>query len=1015
MNRQDLPQGAGGGSNPPSTASQIQSMEDIAMEDMNTVMDTGNHISIASLTVECHQLFREILDNIQQSDEFDIVETQFGRLNIWASNIGAVTNGNSSLDYRLRLSDDIKSMVLQLLEVLKGSLRQAIDGGRDSTRWAQIFGEVIEAASASLDRLQNLAIVIKKSSARSRNLRSKALSSDDEVNFKDFILKVLKHRFKEANGSLCEQVAESIALRRKQFDYKIRHQRKLACGTTDLGPFNSPPEPSMTGTKHRLAVPQTDHGEMDIDTRKPKRDRYIAPHGGPCAVVPSETNASTLDTKVFRETLPGHKTPRSIVSQGTSVRDLDQEYPPPPASALEQKECTCPYCCEILLSAQAKNERWWKHHVDTDLEPYSCISEKCRSSLTQFAKFQDWIHHMDTHGPSNIAWGVHLEMFRCPICEALEPFRWKEEFMDHMNSHHAERFTQAQLLTLSRRSTVVRKPHICPFCNCMPEDIAKITPQNRGKITELLPRHIASHVRSLAFMALPYRDDINDYKSEPSRDQFGEESSARSCKISDITDLEVEWSKLFAKFEGMEFMEPGDLGSPYQDDTTKVPFSHSPPRLEWAFLPLEEYHIQEDAVMQRFIATQEEMKQQNPTEATNVQGGEIGNTLQAASLKGHYNIVKLLLAKGADVNAQGGGFGSALQAASVNGHESVIELLLGKGVDVNAQGGYYGNALQAASVQGHENIVKLLLAKGADVNAQGGCYGNALQAASLKGRYGIVELLLGKGADVNAQGGEFDNALQAASLKGHENIVKLLLAKGADVNAQGGYYGNALYAASYSGHDGIVKLLLAKGADVNAQGGHYGNALQAASVKGHENIVKLLLAKGADVNAQGGYYGNALYAASVEGHENIVKLLLAKGADVNAQVGYYGNALQAASVQGHESIIELLLGKGADVNAQGGGFGNALQAASVQGHESIIELLLGKGADVNAQGGEFDNALQAASVQGYKNIVKLLLAKGADVNAQGGYYGNALQAASVKGHYGVVELLLSKGAAMTTF
>ncbi|KAJ5706534.1 NACHT nucleoside triphosphatase [Penicillium malachiteum] len=394
----------------------------------------------------------------------------------------------------------------------------------------------------------------------------------------------------------------------------------------------------------------------------------------------------------------------------------------------------------------------------------------------------------------------------------------------------------------------------------------------------------------------------------------------------------------------------------------------------------------------------------------NTRGGEYGNALQAASLGGHQEIVKLLLEKGADVNTQGGYFSNALQAASRGGHQEIVKLLLEKGADVNTQGGYYSNALQAASRGGHQETVKLLLEKGADINAQGGSYGNALQAASQGGYQDTVKLLLEKGADVNAQGGYYSNALQAASRGGHQDTVKLLLEKGADVNAQGGYFSNALQAASQGGYQDTVKLLLEKGADVNAQGGYFSNALQAASLRGYQEIVKLLLEKGADVNTQGGYYSNALQAASRGGHQDTVKLLLEKGADVNAQGGYFSNALQAASQGGHQDTVKLLLEKGADVNAQGGYFSNALQAASQGGYQDTVKLLLEKGADVNAQGGYFSNALQAASQGGHQDTVKLLLEKGADINAQGGSYGNALQAASLRGYQEIVKLLLEKGA-----
>ena len=394
----------------------------------------------------------------------------------------------------------------------------------------------------------------------------------------------------------------------------------------------------------------------------------------------------------------------------------------------------------------------------------------------------------------------------------------------------------------------------------------------------------------------------------------------------------------------------------------------------------------------------------------NAQSGRETNALQAASVEGHIEIVKLLLSKGTDVNIHCGLYGSALQAASFRGHTDIVKFLLYKGANVNSKGGEYGSALHAASLEGHTEIVKLLLEVGADVKIQGGEYADTLQAASFKGSTDIVRLLLGKAADVNFQGGLYGNALQAASVEGHIEIVKLLLEMGADVNSQGGIYGNALQAASSGGHAEIVNIILHKGADVDIQGGEYGNALQAASAEGHIEIVKLLLEMGAKVNINGGGETNALQAAALEGHTEIVKLLLDNGADVNFHGGLYDTALQAASLDGAVETVNILLHEGANVNSQGGEYGNALQAASVEGHIEIVKHLLGMGAKVNINGGGETNALQAAALEGHTEIVKLLLDNKADVNFSGGLYGNALQAASFKGCTEIVNILLSRGA-----
>lgn len=46
-----------------------------------------------------------------------------------------------------------------------------------------------------------------------------------------------------------------------------------------------------------------------------------------------------------------------------------------------------------------------------------------------------------------------------------------------------------------------------------------------------------------------------------------------------------------------------------------------------------------------------------------------------------------IISKGADVNAQGGYFGNALQAASSRGHQEIVKLLLDQGADVNIPNG----------------------------------------------------------------------------------------------------------------------------------------------------------------------------------------------------------------------------------------------------------------------------------------------------------------------------------------
>lgn len=110
-------------------------------------------------------------------------------------------------------------------------------------------------------------------------------------------------------------------------------------------------------------------------------------------------------------------------------------------------------------------------------------------------------------------------------------------------------------------------------------------------------------------------------------------------------------------------------------------------------------------------------------------GADVNAALSPAAVGGHLNIVKYLVAKGANVRANGS---NALSKAARAGHFEVIKYLVGKGADVRA---YDDEALfQALEIYWdnggdedvyhlplqHINIIKYLIKKGANVNARDG-------------------------------------------------------------------------------------------------------------------------------------------------------------------------------------------------------------------------------------------------------------------------------------------------------
>jgi len=127
------------------------------------------------------------------------------------------------------------------------------------------------------------------------------------------------------------------------------------------------------------------------------------------------------------------------------------------------------------------------------------------------------------------------------------------------------------------------------------------------------------------------------------------------------------------------------------------------------------------------------------------ESGSVGHTpLMLAAYRGRLDLVKQLLAAGADVHAQTEHGLTALASAAWGGktsaYEQVMQELLAHGARPDAE------ALTAAGRKGSAEMVKLLVEAGADVN-EVSRWGTALHLAVDEGRADTVAALLAAGAD----------------------------------------------------------------------------------------------------------------------------------------------------------------------------------------------------------------------------------------------------------------------------
>jgi len=183
-------------------------------------------------------------------------------------------------------------------------------------------------------------------------------------------------------------------------------------------------------------------------------------------------------------------------------------------------------------------------------------------------------------------------------------------------------------------------------------------------------------------------------------------------------------------------------------------------------------------------------------------GREDAVALYVAARAGHAEVMRVLLAAGAEADGAGRDGRTALFAAAAGGRKPAVELLLAAGADVHASSKdgrtvlhavmntpRYSEAGEILPGQDHAGVARLLIAKGADVNAadaQGltplafaaGYYGSRRDTAPLRAE--LVRIFLEAGARHDLRDGNGQTALHHAAERYDMEAVKALLAAGAD-------------------------------------------------------------------------------------------------------------------------------------------------------------------------------------------------------------------------------------------
>ena len=179
------------------------------------------------------------------------------------------------------------------------------------------------------------------------------------------------------------------------------------------------------------------------------------------------------------------------------------------------------------------------------------------------------------------------------------------------------------------------------------------------------------------------------------------------------------------------------------------------------------------------------------------------------------------------------GYMTALILASWGGYIEIVRSLLASGAEINLEDDEGWTALTFAAANGYIDIYKLLIEAGARYS-----YYDFYHAIG-SGRIKIVDLMLSDGGlDPNHTIRRVGRTgLMVAAEYGHDAVTELLLAYGADPNIQNPSGSTALH---YARKSGVVELLLNAGADPNIRNNYGQTALDEAATLKRQNVINIL-------------------------------------------------------------------------------------------------------------------------------------------------------------------------------
>ena len=326
--------------------------------------------------------------------------------------------------------------------------------------------------------------------------------------------------------------------------------------------------------------------------------------------------------------------------------------------------------------------------------------------------------------------------------------------------------------------------------------------------------------------------------------------------------------------------------------------------------------------------------------------------LLAAARSGHHEIIDLLLAtKGIQVDKPNHRGWSPLTMACYCGRLDIVKKLVACGADINIKDTENRTLLMIACVQGSLEVAQYLIeSKVSDVNGHSlDTLTTPLIYAVLSGKCELVSLLLDHGADVEMKDNDGFTPLITACDHNDTHMVNLLVSRGANIEARDNELTTPLIRAAFRGHELCVLEMIKLGGDVNAIDKYRWDSLLWAAREGHTGVVKTLLSHGA-VPCVDLVQRTILMWACREGHIDVVIAILEHekyqhSLETRDKMGM--TALMWAVRYDRLEVVKTLVKFGVNMETVDDCGNNCVMLAVLNNHDVMLKHLLEEGVDID--------------------------------------------------------------------